>query len=635
MLTIGLVQQGAWDMPLESMPLAAGYLKAVLDADPMTADAVDVTIHNFRGGVALTAMARDLLADRIPDMLGFSVLGWNYRAFGSLAETYKQLNPRGVVVFGGNHPANQADRVFREMPQVDIVVNGEGEISLPTLVRYMLENPGGRNPVDVPGISYRDESGAVRTTPEAARIEDLDRVPSPFLTGAIPMRWPNGQFRYDVALMETNRGCPYKCSFCYWGGAVGQRVRAFSRERLAEELDFFGFHEVPTIVLCDANFGLLESDESFVEQLIRTRERRGYPRAIETSWAKNKSARFHRIVTELREHGFKSSFTLALQTLSDEALTDMHRRNMKVNQWEDLATWLGEEGLDCYAELIWGAPGETPQSFFEGYDRLADKVSRIAVYPLLLLPNTSYSESREVHGFVTLRGEHDDFEYVLANRSATFTEHLRMQRFMLWARVLGENQFLRHVWRPATALTDLSQSALINSLMDWFEASPAPAARDFCTSFPVIAESPAVVRALRALFGIPALENEVAAWWRTAIVPRFPAAWRPFAEDLYTFEHWTRPVYVEPRGGLPPGWQAQGTAGSESYRAGPVRFSHDMNRTLKQAEWEAEKPPPKEVVWYAFDAGPGFYEHMDNHETAAHYAAQAMPVDPSATPYEI
>jgi radical SAM C-methyltransferase len=299
-----------------------------------------------------------------------------------------------------------------------VIVNGEGEITFRELVANVL---GGLQDLDlaaVAGLSYRDANNSIQTTPDRERLENLDVIPSPFLTGTIPMTDGEERFCYEFALMETNRGCPYKCSFCYWGGAIGQRVRSFSQERLAEELDYFSFHHVPTIFLCDANFGMLEADEAFVEDLVKTRERYGYPQALEANRAKNKSARFHRIVKILKERGFKSSFTLALQTLSDEALTDMQRRNMKVNQWESLVDWLAEEGLDCYAELIWGAPGETPASFLEGYDRLATKVSRIAVYPLLLLPNTSYSEQRELHGFVTVRGQSDDFEYVLANRSS-------------------------------------------------------------------------------------------------------------------------------------------------------------------------------------------------------------------------
>ena len=51
----------------------------------------------------------------------------------------------------------------------------------------------------------------------------------PFLTGAIPMVDAAGNFLYDVGMLETNRGCPYSCSFCYWGGATGQKVRSFSR----------------------------------------------------------------------------------------------------------------------------------------------------------------------------------------------------------------------------------------------------------------------------------------------------------------------------------------------------------------------------------------------------------------------
>ncbi|NEE14646.1 B12-binding domain-containing radical SAM protein, partial [Streptomyces sp. SID7499] len=110
-----------------------------------------------------------------------------------------------------------------------------------------------------------------------------------------------------------------------------------------------------------------------------------------------------------------------------------------------LAAWLAAEGLDAYAELIWGAPGETVDSFLTGYDQLSAHVPRIAVYPLLLLPNTSYTENREEHGFVTVRGDSDDFEYVLANRTVSVAENTMMQRFMFWARMMGENMYFRHI----------------------------------------------------------------------------------------------------------------------------------------------------------------------------------------------
>ncbi|MGW7518205.1 KedN5 family methylcobalamin-dependent radical SAM C-methyltransferase [Streptomyces sp. NPDC054796] len=623
MLKIGLVQQSAWDLPIDSMPLAAGYLKALLDADADLSPEVDVRIHNLRGGSSVTDMARSIFEDDVPDVLAFSVLGWNYRNFAHLAELHKQLKPDGHTVFGGNHVSHQAKKVFRECPTVDIIVNGEGELTFRDLITALLKDRKEPDLTSTPGLSFRTPDGEFTTTEDRARIDDLDVLPSPFLTGAIPLLDHNGHFPYEFALLETNRGCPYKCSFCYWGGATGQRVRSFSRERLAAELDLFGFHKVPTVFLCDANFGMLEADEEFTEDLLRVNEKYGFPAALEANWAKNKSQRFHRIVRTLRDRGFKSSFTLALQTLSDEALTDMKRRNMKLNQWEELADWLADEGMESFVELIWGAPGETTESFFEGYDRLAEKVPRIAVYPLLLLPNTAYSEQRELHGFVTLRGQSDDFEYVLANRSSTFAENLSMQRFMYLARILGENQFFKRLWHPARLLGGMTQTQVIKSLMRWIDDSSHPSVAAFRASFPVLAESPAVANGHRMLYGDPALEAEIARWWAEEIVPRFPAEWAAYGAHLYTFEHWSRPVYQPPGSELPAGWRVEG----EEYVSDPVAFPFHAAEALGRIAAGDTVPPDPDDVVYEFRGLRGFYQHLDNHETGAHYFASAKQLE--------
>ena len=103
-----------------------------------------------------------------------------------------------------------------------------------------------------------------------------------------------------------------------------------------------------------------------MDDVIRVKERYGYPLNIEASWAKNKGERFYRIVRKMKHAGLKSSFTLSLQSLAEKALGKMHRENMKLNEFEDLARWMRAEGLDTYAELIWGLPGETSDSFYRG-----------------------------------------------------------------------------------------------------------------------------------------------------------------------------------------------------------------------------------------------------------------------------
>jgi radical SAM superfamily enzyme YgiQ (UPF0313 family) len=547
-ISVYLVQQGVWDLPLESMPLASGYLKAAALNDDRIRHRVNIKIFNFNGGDTLTKMAQAIFSHDPPDVMGFSVFGWNFREFGALAETFKQLNPDGWAIFGGTHVANQADRVFRLFPEVDVVVNSEGEPVFTDLLSTYLDG-GSRHDLDpIQGLSYRSAGGEVVTTPPRERIDDLDVIPSPFLTGAIDLTDDNGKFRYDVALMETNRGCPYKCSFCFWGGAVGQRVRAFSRERLRAELEIFAKLEVHTIVLCDANFGILPIDAEFVQDLIAVRDQYGYPRSLEASWAKNKSKLFYNIVHTMKQAGMRSSFTLALQTLSDEALKQMNRRNMKVNDWEDLAEWLDKEGLDCYAELIWGAPGETVESFMEGYDRLSRHVSRIAVYPLQLLPNTDYVEKKREYGIISVRGDHDDFEYLLSHNTMTLAENQYVKRFLFWTRVMAENAVLRNFWVAIRELTDIKQSDVLRNLDAWVAETADPAAEPLRAAVGRAGgDDVAFGDAVEYLFGDPNGKQLLERWWAEALQPIVAGEHAEVLGEVFRYDLLTQPIYRSPQ----------------------------------------------------------------------------------------
>lgn len=631
-LKVVLVQQGVWDMPLESMPLAAGYLKAMILADPDLCDRVEVTICNFRGGVTHGEMADRLFADGVPDVLAFSVLGWNQRAFGALTATFKQLNPDGWSIFGGTHVTGQAGRVFRLHPEVDVVVNGEGELTFRELVRARLAGTSPRDLGEVAGTSWWRPDATVVTNPDRPRIEDLDVIPSPFLTGAIDLVDAQGRFRYDVALIETNRGCPYKCSFCYWGGAVGQRVRAFSRARLRAELELFAKLGVHTVVACDANFGMMPIDLELVDDLIEIKRRYGFPLAFESSWAKNKSKVFYEIVRRMKQAGLRSSFTLALQSLDDTALTLMRRRNMKVNDWRELVEWLNREGLDCYAELIWGAPGETVDSFLRGYDELARHVSRIAVYPIMLLPNTEYADNMAAHGIVALRGDHDDFQYVLSHRTMSFAENARMQRFLFWARVIAENAVLRHVWLPLRELAGWEQSRVLNSLADWAdttgwaEAVPLREAAERGHG----GGAPAYARAIGYLFTTSAGRRALELWWQEEVAPRLPDPVRPLLDEVYRYDLLTQPV-CEPTD-LP----LVEVGGVEFFRRVDVRFDFDVPEVLARLRCGATvTPDPRPVVVDVYyRRGALNAVTSTNHEEIVHFMGESRPAGTPLRPVE-
>lgn len=615
-----LVQQGVWDMPLESMPLASGYLKSMALSDARIRREANIEIVNFRGGVTNTMMANTLFTEGVPDVIAFSVLGWNYRAFGALAGTFKQLNPNGWVIFGGNHATNQADRVFRMFPEVDVVINGEGELTFRDLLRAYLDGADRHDLAGIDGVSFQSTDGKAVTTAERARIDDLDSIPSPFLTGAIDLTDADGKFRYDVALLETNRGCPYKCSFCYWGGATGQKVRAFSIERLREELEIFGKLGVHTVVACDANFGMLPGDYEFIKALIETRDRYGFPRALETSWAKNKSKTFYQIVRTMKEAGMKSSFTLALQTLNDGALDLMRRRNMKVNDWEDLTSWLAGEGLDCYAELIWGAPGETTESFMDGYDRLAQRMSRIAVYPLLLLPNTDYMDRKDLFGIKSVRGDNDDFEYLLAHHTMTFAENQEMSKFMFWARVMAENAVLRHSWVALRRLAGLTQSQVLLNLEAWIAGTSDPSA-DFLRAAQGKLNTDGFGEAIKFMYTEPEAEPLLLRWWDESVRPLVPAEHVDLLAEVFRYDLLTRPVY-RPEGLAPDDDVTLVTVdGDEYYRRAGVELDHDIPTIIAtfKAGGDPDLTPRPTTVDLHYRVGSESAVTSTNHEIVVHY----------------
>ena len=600
---IWLVDQGIWDLgnDLHSIPLALGYLKAMVEADEDLASELDVRIIKLKPADTPADMARRLLFDEVPDLMAFSVLGWNYYAFGAVAKTFRQRNPNGWVVFGGTHVVNQGRRVFGMFPEVDVVCNGEGEFIFRDIVRHYLAGGSRHDLASIDGVSYQDDAGVVHTTPSRPRIADLDEVPSPFLTGALPLVNPDGTHAFDMIQMETNRGCPYKCSFCFWGGAIGQKVRLFSRERLRSELDLIGFHKYTHLGLCDANVGMFPEDLVFMEDVIKVREKYGYPQEVACSWAKNKSKIFHQLVREMKKANLTTNFVISLQTLNDQALDWMQRKNMKINAWENLAEWLTSEGLVCQAELIWGAPGETPESFMEGYDRVARSVSRISVFPLLILPNTEYASNGDAYGLVTIRNEKYDFENVLCHNTMSLEENAKMMQFIYFAKVFSEFSILRHVWAPLRELVGMTQSQVVQSLERWFAAQDHPLAAEVNSFRPQGLDIlPTITNCGgNAMFWSEETTPLLHRWWSEEVMPRVPAELAGFFEELFRFERLTAPIHAD--------WPIARelptvSLGLEQFLVREeVPFEYDVEADLlrlKRHEKYAIEPKPTRVSFY-------------------------------------
>jgi radical SAM superfamily enzyme YgiQ (UPF0313 family) len=332
-----------------------------------------------------------------PMVVAFTIFFWNRPASLKLARLVKERWPACQIVIGGNDVTNQQAAVFTEAPWVDVLVHGEGELRFADLLRRFLHAAEDAEPATVlagvPGISYRSGSGDIVTTPAAQRIADLSDIPSPILSSVYS---DTELAATRVFVYETNRGCPYSCAFCYWGGATNSKVRQFPLERIESELDRIIRLAQPgaQIFIADANFGILARDVEIAQALIDTCRRYHKRVVVLTNWAKNTSDRVVTIAHMLHSAGLTGAITLSAQSFDPQVLQIANRSNIRPDTYRRMQAKFRELGVPTYTDLIWGLPGETLASHKTSIEEVLEAGGNPVIYPLLLLNNTEYTKER-------------------------------------------------------------------------------------------------------------------------------------------------------------------------------------------------------------------------------------------------
>ena len=189
------------------------------------------------------------------DVIGFSAYVWNINLSLKIAALIKSRKPEAVIVFGGPHVPDHAQDFLRRHPFIDIVCHGEGE----PIFTAILEQLPRREWENIPSVSYFKD-GIFITHPRAERLKNLEEIPSPYLTGVFkPLMRANPE-QVWIAMWETNRGCPFSCTFCDWGSAVAAKVNRWELDRLYREVDWFVKQGIEFVFCADANFGILPRD---------------------------------------------------------------------------------------------------------------------------------------------------------------------------------------------------------------------------------------------------------------------------------------------------------------------------------------------------------------------------------------
>ena len=370
-----------WDN-IQPIPLNVGFIAAYLkNKHP------EASIEIFKDPIKL----KDRISNKPPEILALSHYEWNSNLDIAVLKYMKQKNPNTITVMGGpsfEYDLDWIKNFFQERPYLDAYIYGEGEWSFTRFVELLEDYD--KKLTNIPfeklpsSIFYLDKkSNEIINNPKnfVERLNLTDH-PSPYLTGILDPFLANPNLS---PIMETNRGCPYACTFCNWGNAIQANINQFSIDTIKEELSYICKHSKNSpgfFYIADANFGILKRDLEIAQVIRECMDKYNFPKQIFNCYAKNTNDAVIDIAATLQT---VSSMSMSKQSLNKEVLVNVKRGNIPAEQYDTLREKAQEKGIETFTELIYGLPGETYESFIEGVKDSARNNVRVSMYPNYML----------------------------------------------------------------------------------------------------------------------------------------------------------------------------------------------------------------------------------------------------------
>ncbi|WP_426574218.1 B12-binding domain-containing radical SAM protein [Aquihabitans sp. McL0605] len=396
------------------------------------------------------AILRAVAEHRGPAVLACSDYVYTLDANLDIARRCKELNPELVVLHGGpsspKYPGDAEQFLRTHADAADVLTRGEGEHLFVELLEALAPTLPARDPArlaSVAGITYRDPTtDAVVRTPDRDRIADLDALPSPYLTGEFdhidPMAW------IEPPAFETNRGCPYACTFCDWGSATNSRIRRFDLDRVAAEIEWSVDRGMVIAMLCDSNFGILARDVDMAGRIADIRRRRGAPELLIFTPSKNRIVHLLDALDTLLDADVSVLASISLQTTDEETLRTVGRQNISIDGYLALAAYLRRRGHALSGDLILGLPGQTVASYRADLQFMIDHEIMGRTFPLRLLPNAPINEPEHRRRHAV---EVDPTRVVRATATMSPTDREHMLALHTTEVIVERMGLLRHVLR--------------------------------------------------------------------------------------------------------------------------------------------------------------------------------------------
>ncbi|MFA6393945.1 MAG: radical SAM protein [Patescibacteria group bacterium] len=452
-------------MSMNKMPLGIGLIAAYCQKQNLPG--VEIKLFKF-----LDELKNEVCLGEAPLIIGFTNYVWNTNLSIEVAKRVKTRFPAALIVFGGpNFTSDDDERLnfFNKYSWIDFYVTLEGEIAFYNLTKLALELGGDVEKVKeaVPANTVFLKGGKLIKGKALERI-DLAEIPSPYLKG-----WFDKYFGKLMPMVQSVRGCPFGCAYCYDGLSYWCLLKRRNIELLKKEMEYIAQKCLKTdhFYITDANFGMYEEDLEVCRAIAGLQDKYGWPWYISINTGKYNKDRIFEAVKLTRG---TMAVSAALQSTDPVVLANVKRINLPLKDIVDLVndTKKINSSAGTSSHLILGLPGDTTKAHLKSIKDVVEmEIDVIVLFQFMLLPGTKLAgrEEREKYGMTTKyrvlsycfgRYGWPDADDIItsevemicvANNTLSFEDYLDCRRFDLTVAIFYNDALLSDLYRVLKA----------------------------------------------------------------------------------------------------------------------------------------------------------------------------------------
>lgn len=367
-----------------NVPLAAGYL--ILHArlkgleEHFDFQILPPNIANTYSDCGLV----DTILSRNPAIVGFSCYLWNINRTLWICERLKARRPDLIIVLGGPEITSDNSWVL-ESGCIDYAVIGEGEQTFTELLAALHTSNGQLSKQTIiPGLWRADHPQLPLFRKPLA---NLSQVSSPYLAGILDAADER------LLLLETIRGCVFKCKFCYYPKSY-DALYFVDEEKVIANLRHARAAGATEVVLLDPTLNQRKDFDAFLRLLARENHDRQF-----TYFGELRAEGIRPETAQLLRQANFTEVEIGLQSIDAQAQSLMDRKN-NLKAFERGVGAMLDAGIKVKVDLIIGLPGDTVSSVRRGFEYLANSklFTSMQVFNLAILPGTAFRQEAEQLG---------------------------------------------------------------------------------------------------------------------------------------------------------------------------------------------------------------------------------------------